>query len=228
MKKIIADPRLLGAWAGMVGPALFVAVFILEGFLRPDYNPVNTFISALSLGPRGRIQILNFLVVGVSILLFARGVAAEFPTGKASKAGPILLALIGIGLFFSGPFVMDPMYTPAEQMTWHGIVHGLLGAMVFALGPITCLVFFRRFRSDPNWQPLQWWTLAAAIVLIISIIFLRIASPPAPATNALVPWAGLVQRVLVGTLMLWIFTFALRLYHLCNISRESTLLTTHT
>lgn len=148
------------------------------------------------------------------LLLFARGVRAEFPGGKASKAGPILLALVAIGLFFSGPFVMDPMYTPADQMTWHGIVHGLLGAMVFTLGPITCLVFWRRFRSDLEWQPLQWWTLAAAIILIAAIVLVRIASPPPPASNALVPWAGLIQRVLVGTLMLWVFSFAFRLYKL--------------
>lgn len=214
MKKILSDPRVLGAWAGMIGPALFVLVFTGEGFLRPGYDALSTFISALSLGPRGWIQILNFLVVGVLLLLFARGVRAEFPNGKASKAGPIFLVLIGLGLLLSGPFVMDPMYTPADQMTWHGIVHGLLGAMVFTLGPITCLVFWRRFRSDPEWQPLAWWTLAAAVILIVAIVFLRVASPPPPASNALVPWAGLVQRVLVVTLMLWVFSFAFRLYRL--------------
>lgn len=218
MKKILSGPRLLGAWAGMIGSALFVIVFTVEGFLRPGYDPLSTFISALSLGPRGWVQIFNFLVVGVSILLFARGVRAEFPAGKASKAGPVLLALIGIGLLLSGPFVMDPMYTPADQMTWHGIVHGLLGAMVFALAPITCIVFWRRFRSDPEWQPLQWWTLAAAVILIAAIVLLRFASPPPPSTNALVPWAGLVQRVLVVTLMLWVFTFA---YHLFRLSTRA-------
>ena len=45
------DRRTLGGWAGMVGSALFVAVFSLEGLLRPGYDPRSTFISELSIGP---------------------------------------------------------------------------------------------------------------------------------------------------------------------------------
>jgi hypothetical protein len=218
VNKLLADPRLLGAWAGMIGPALFVAVFSLEGMLRPGYDPLSTFISALALGSRGWIQILNFVVSGMLLLVFARGVRAEFPTGKASRAGPILLAISGICFIASGPLVMDPMYTPADQMTWHGIAHGIFGAIAFALAPITCLVFLRRFRIEPEWQPLRWWTLAAALILILSIVLLEIASPAPPATNALVPWAGLVQRTLVVTYLLWVFTFAFRLYRLSTVT----------
>src|SRR6266498_1048155 len=98
----------LSSWAGMVGPAFFVFIFTIEGWLRPSYNPFEMYVSELSLGPRGWVQMANFIVLGILLFMFSRGVAAEFPKGKASKAGPILLAIIAISFFLSGPLVTDP------------------------------------------------------------------------------------------------------------------------
>src|SRR5690242_18835283 len=95
----------IAGWAGMIGSALFVTVFTVEGWLRPGYDWRSTFISELSIGPRGWIQIANFIVLGILFFVFTRGVAAEFREGKASKAGPILLAIIGFSFLVSGPFV---------------------------------------------------------------------------------------------------------------------------
>ncbi len=81
-------------WAGMIGPAFFVTVFTVEGWLRPGYEPLKTYVSALSLGPRGWIQIANFILFGGLLFLFTRGVAAEFPKGKASRSGLTLLTII--------------------------------------------------------------------------------------------------------------------------------------
>jgi len=58
------------------------------------------YVSELSLGPRGWIQIVNFVVFGLLFLFFARGVAAEFRQGKASKAGLYFsLLLDSVSLF---------------------------------------------------------------------------------------------------------------------------------
>ena len=84
------------AWAGMLAPILFVSGFTIAGWLRQGYNPLSTYVSELSLGPRGWIQIANFIILGLLMLVFSRGVAAEFQTGKASKSGPALLAIIAI------------------------------------------------------------------------------------------------------------------------------------
>ena len=59
------DRRQLATWAGMVGPTLFVAIFMLEGWLRPGYNSRGMYVSELALGPRGWIQGVNFVVFGV-------------------------------------------------------------------------------------------------------------------------------------------------------------------
>ena len=61
----------------MIAPVLFVAVFTIEGSLRVGYDPISSYVSELSLGPRGWIQIANFVVFGALVLVFASGVAAS-------------------------------------------------------------------------------------------------------------------------------------------------------
>src|SRR5690242_11525312 len=120
--------------AGMLAPVLFVVVFSVEGWLRPGYNPMSMFVSELSLGSRGWIQIANFLATGSLLLWFGRGLALAFREGKSSKAGPVLVQIIGLSLAASGPFVTDPS-TIFSQQSPPGIAHGILGAIVFTLAP---------------------------------------------------------------------------------------------
>jgi hypothetical protein len=201
--------RRLAAWAGMIGPTLFVAVFTLEGCFRSGYAPASMFVSELSLGPRGWIQIANFVVLGLLLLLFTRGVAAKLQDGKASKAGPLLLAIIGVSFLVSGPFVMDASTTPANQISWHGTLHQLFGALVFLLSPISCFVFLRRFRVDPTWRSLQWWTFAAGTIIAAAVVLQAVGPARPPLTpNVFNGWVGLVQRVALVTYLLWLFSFA--------------------
>lgn len=210
MSKII-DRRVLAGWAGMIGSALFVAVFTVEDWLRPGYHWRSTFISELSIGPRGWIQIINFIVLGTLFLVFTWGVAAEFREGKASKAGPILLAIIGFSFLVSGPLVTDLAGTPRDQMSLHGILHGIFGALVFSLSPISCFVFWRRFREEPNWKHLQGWTLTAGIITTAAVVLLSAATKTTVIPNALTPWNGLIQRLVIIPYLIWIFTFAFTL-----------------
>ena len=208
MSKTTMERRELAGWAGMIGSALFVTVFTLEGWLRPGYDERSTFISELSIGPRGWIQIVNFIILGGLFLVFTRGVAAEFREGKASKAGPVLLAIIGFSFLVSGPLVTDLAATPRDQMSLHGILHGIFGALVFSLSPISCFVFWRRFRQDPKWQPLQWWTLAAGIITTAAVILLSASTKSPVIPNAFPPWNGLIQRMVIIPYLIWIFIFA--------------------
>jgi Protein of unknown function (DUF998) len=174
------------------------------------------YVSALSLGPRGWIQIVNFVVFGLLLLAFTRGVAAEFQSGKASRAGPILLTIIAISYLVSGPFVMDPTSTPPTQMTLHGTLHGIFGGIVFSLMPVSCFVFLRRFREDPKWQFLQWWTLALGAIIVAAVVLLTVATKLPDSQNVFNEWLGLIQRTAIVPFMIWLFTFALGLRRVMN------------
>lgn len=212
MNKLTMGQRRLAAWAGIIGPALFVAIFTIEGWLRLGYEPLSTYISALSLGSRGWIQMVNFVVLGVLLLLFTRGVAAEFQTGKASRWGLILLTILAILFMVSGPFVMDPTGTPLNQTTVHGTIHGLAGGIIFILMPISCFVFLRRFRVDLNWRSIQWWTLILGIIVSAAVVLLTISSKLPDVQNVFKDWLGLIQRFIIVPFMLWVFIFAVGLH----------------
>ena len=208
MNNSAADRRQIAGWAGMLGSALFVVVFTLEGWLRPGYDARGTFISELSGGPRGWVQIVNFMMLGTLFLVFTWGVAADFREGTASKAGPILLAIIGFSFLVSGPLVTDLAATPRDQMSLHGILHGIFGALVFSLSPVSCFVFWRRFREDSLWQHLQGWTLAAGIITTVAVVLLSAATKTRVIPNAFTPWNGLIQRMVIIPYLTWIILFA--------------------
>jgi hypothetical protein len=199
-------------WAGILGPVFFVMVFTVEGWLRGGYDPARMFVSELSLGPRGWIQIMNFVIFGTLLLLFTRRVAAQFHVGKAARFGPILLRIVGICFFVSGPFVMDPAGTPPDQMSWRGLLHGIFGGIVFSLMPVICFVFLRRFREDPKWRSLQGWTLVAGTIIAAAVLLLTVATKFPATQHIFINWVGLIQRTAIVPFMAWLFTFALKLH----------------
>jgi hypothetical protein len=208
MRTATTTRRRLSAWAGTIAPLLFVGTFTVEGFLRSGYDPVRMYISALSLGPRGWIQVANFIVFGLLLFVFTRGLAGELQVGKGSKAGLILLTVLSVLFLISGPLVMDPTGTEA---TIHGTIHGLAGGIVFLLMPITCFVYLRRFLADPNWQSLRRWTLVLGTIEAVGVLAFTIVAKLPQQANPLANWLGLLQRIALVPFMLWLFAFGLQL-----------------
>src|SRR5262249_30439585 len=158
------DRRTIGAIAGIAGPLLFVAVFTIEGWLRPDYDARRMYLSELALGPRGLVQIATLVTAGVLTILFARGVATEFP---AARGGVRAVYLVGIGFVGGGGFVMDPLTTSFGERHWHGILHGVFGVLIIYGVSIAPLRFPREFRRGPPRPPFGPWGIAAAAATIL-------------------------------------------------------------
>jgi len=200
------------AIVGVIAPVLFVGAFTIEGWLRPGYSFIKMYVSALSLGPQGLVQVINFLVFGILFFFFARVVATEYKNRKVSQAGPILISIFAICLFLSGPFVMDPMATPRAQASVHGTIHGILGGIAFLIMPISCFVFLRRFRQDSSWKLFAPWTLLMAVLLSATLALFIFATKFTIGQNIFGDWLGLLQRMVLVPYMLWLSTFALAFY----------------
>lgn len=209
----------LAATCGMVAPALFVLVFTVEGRLRAGYDPRSMYISALSLGPRGWIQMANFIVLGLLLFLFTRSLADEFKGIKSAHSG-IILMTITAGLFLiSGPFVMDPTGTPTSQSTVHGLIHGIAGGIVFLLMAIIPYTFLYTFKNDPRWRSMYGWTLASAIFLTVTCIFFTVTSKSPALQVTFDGWFGLIQRIALVPFMIWVFFIAWKMLRNLNTSK---------
>ena len=156
-------------YAGVVGPLLFIAVFLVEGFTRPGYSQWRHYVSQLATGPGGWVQVVNFLACGTLVLAFAVGLHVA----TRSVAAPILLAIFGTALLVAGAFSTDPAlgYPPGAPIvhTAHGLIHGFAGLVAFSTLPATTFVmaaWFARRRSR-RWF---WYSLGVGVLMIITFI----------------------------------------------------------
>src|SRR5688572_21747687 len=199
----------VGSLAGIVGPVLFAAVFWIEGALRPGYDWRSMFVSELALGPRGFIQIANFLVFGTAVILFASALRIDLRSRGLSGAAGICFIIVGAAIFLAGPFVMDPVTVPRSEMTFSGRGHAVSGATVFLGWPVFLWVFANTARKDAFWRRHLPATVAAALVTsallaVMSTLRMRPGEP-------IHPLSGLVQRAHILTWCLWTIATSLRL-----------------
>ena len=205
---------------GVIGPLLFVVVFLIEGATRPGYSAWRTDVSYLALSNQGWEQIANFLICGALCIAFAVGLRRMWRTGRGSVWGPLLIGLFGLGLLLAGVFVIDPgegyppgAPTSGSLQTWHGWIHGINGLLLFnVVLPAACFVLSRRFAANPQsrrWARYSWMT--GALILVLSI----------PISTFILPFTvyaglpvgdGFVQRIEIILGWVWMALTALRLW----------------
>jgi hypothetical membrane protein len=200
--------------AGLVGPLLFIVVFLVEGITRPGYSAWRHYVSQLATGNWGWVQVVNFVVCGALVIGCAFGLRQTLRPGRASLAAPILMGLFGSALIVAGVFSTDPaLGYPVGALpihTTHGMVHGLAGLAAFSLLPATALVMAWRFSADSATR--RWAMYSAAIGLLIIGCFIAstafsVLDERGVLTNA--P-TGFVQRVAIIGGWTWIAMVALR------------------
>ena len=194
---------------GIIAPIIFVIAFTIAGFYRENYSSISNFISELSIGDNGWIQISNFMVFGALSFIFSVNVLKEFRKRGIPKTGPVILMFISISYFFSGPFVTDPGTIFTHQKSFHGIIHGVFGAFVFTLMPITCWVFLKQFKQQKDYRVLIFPTYIFAIIISIAVLFFSLITKVPTFNKAFEPIFGLVQRLVLVPFMCWLSYFAL-------------------
>src|SRR5216684_2498516 len=199
--------------AGVVGPLLFIVVFLLEGASRPGYSAWRHYVSQLATGDFGWMQVINFLICGTLVLAFAIALRQEIRGTRGSIVGPLLLGLFAIALLVAGLFVTDPaLGYPVGQPqvhTIHGMIHGLAGLAAFSLLALTAFVMAWHFAAT---RERRWAIYSAGVGLLIIAFF--IASTTVSVMDAAGAWqnapTGFFQRIAIIGGWTWIAMVALR------------------
>ena len=156
----------------MVGPAFFVVSFLVQGALRPAYDPLRHPVSSLSLGGGAAwVQSATFLITGLLVVAFAVGLSRA----GCGRWTPILIGLVGLGLMGAGVFTSDPIngYPPGTPIpaprTTSGILHDQFSTPVFTALPAACLVMARRFgrQGSRGWRA---YSIATAVTSWICFV----------------------------------------------------------
>jgi hypothetical membrane protein len=188
------DRRLaMFAWAGIIGPVLFTAVFLAqERFRSAEYDPIAEPVSALEAGPYGWIQQINFVVFGLLTILFAAGLHRGLRPTRAGIAGPVLMTVSGVGLLLAAAF---PLREDAAGVTYDPGGHIVAGVMFFMTSSVGLVVLSRRIAKDRRWSSLATYTLAAGVIALAFLLAGGVFVMPDDAP--LHQWVGLVQRATV-------------------------------
>jgi hypothetical protein len=202
---------------GVIGPALFVVVALIEGATRPGYSAWRNYVSSLSLSDKGWEQIANFIVCGLLVFGFSFALRRALGSGKGATAGAVLLGAFGLGLVVAGIFVTDGSlgYPPGAPMggpqTWHGTIHGLAGLFDFTSLAVVAFLLARRFAGDPAWRGWTAYSIATGVSLLV--LFVVFTATSVLDETGVLPNGptGLLQRVAIVLGWGWIALLALRL-----------------
>jgi hypothetical membrane protein len=162
-----------GALAGIAGPLIFAAVVVIltvaeYDFLRGlGWDPIRRnevyWPSSTALGPYGWLQVANFVIFGLLMLIFAGGLWRAAKARGWSRMGPALIFVAGVALLILGFFKTD---RPGAEISFSGTMHGV-GFMLLLLSmTLACFAFAWTWRRDPYWRGLRWYSLASGVLLI--------------------------------------------------------------
>ena len=182
-------PPRLRLWLtyGTAGTLLFPIIYLIEGATRPGYDPLRQTISALSLGPGGWIQQLNFALCGVSVLWMAFVWRKVLAGGVCATWYPIIRGVEGVGLIAIAVFTRDPLHT--------AFMIAIVDAMSLSL-----FVIARRFWGDPNWRGWVAFSVACGLWPMLLMPLFGVALNP---HSALAAYAGLIERLATNADTIW-------------------------
>lgn len=210
---LISVPRTLLLWltVGVAGAVLFTAVYLIEGVTRPGYSAWQQAISALSLGPGGWVQQINFVVYGVCSLCMAVAWRKVLKGSTGAVAYPIIRGIEGLAIILVGFFSQDPAlgYPPGtthlSTLTLHGEIH-IIGAFVIVGAMV--LGFFvmawRFVRDLHGWG----WAVYSVLSALLTLFFMALFGMAQQSGGA----AGLFERLATSTETIWGVLLLIRLW----------------
>jgi hypothetical protein len=202
---------------GIVGPVLFVVTFLILGATRPNYDPVYTFVSQLSLDGGGQWQVANFLASGLLIVVAAVGLALTPAAVGMARWGWFGVALVGLGFVLLGVFSDDPWLSyPPGAPAGIGMPRSGTGwgHLLSAFGTFVALEAgawsFVRGLGAAGMTRARAACLGLALAFpIFYAVALVSGVASADPTNPLGGYAGLFQRLSLAAAVTWVAWLAI-------------------
>lgn len=198
------------ALSGIVGPAIYVLVVIVLGFLHPNYDHIADYMSELGAvgAPYGaEMNVLGFGVLGVLTIAFAIGIQKGINRGGL-VLGALMIALGGVALIVTGIFHCEP---GCVDTTSTSELHSFASftTVLLALAPLALAPYVRR---DARWQSYQGYLwISGFSAVILALVYFGMLADVGP-----VSLVGAVQRLLTAVTLGWMVVMALRLLRLAR------------
>jgi hypothetical protein len=208
-RRVAVITRNMAVWlltGGVIGPILFVVVFLVMGWTRPGYDPMSMYLSYLSRGDGGWLAIATTVVTSLLTAGGAVGLRWVMRPGPGSRWGPILIGITGVGLVLAGILLVEPGrgYPPGTPLgdpkhpSLIGALHDWAAGVAMCSLIAAMLVMARRFAMEGGGSRWAAYSLLSAVATVIFLVasFFPTAVVGMMERIALVVAAGWVVRVM--------------------------------
>lgn len=204
----------IGALSGAISALIYIVHVIMGGILWDGYSHVRQTISELTGNGAPDAEMLRIFTIGYGILAVIFSVIVyvlfrKHQVNRIAQFGAILLlvmhtaSLVGYGLF--------PLEQGGEVLTFGNFMHLAITAIVVITTVGALFAIGYGLWLTKNFRAIGLFTLSCAIVIVLA----GVATPI--VLNNEMPYAGLVERLIIFTLQLWTFVLSLYLYRLPKI-----------
>jgi hypothetical protein len=194
-----------------VGPRMAASVAIAAYWLlslaavvaNSQWNPLTRQLSEYALGYHGWLQDAAFFAAAVAYGCLVVAVRDRV-RGLAGRIGLGVLAVCAVGSVGVGVFVTDPMTTPPDSLSTHGVLHVIFGASALVLLPVAALLITRSVaRCHPAGSRDRAVLRAVALLPLAGLLLIWV-----PEVAGLIPTGGWPDRVLFLTYTVWVVALA--------------------
>ncbi len=192
------------ATIGLVALVAWTFAWTATSALAVDYNPNDQYISELfETGASTRPHMTVFIALhGLGVLALAASLLGRVARLVGSRVVPLLIAAAGVGTLGAASFPCDPGCTIPPDASWHGSLHWLFSFVFFSALAIAALITAYSLRDEPVTSGFR---LLSAIVGLTSIplgvVLLALNGDPG---------TGVVQRLNLAVLTVWLIVLASR------------------
>jgi hypothetical protein len=193
-------------WSGLLGVLLFVGAALLGALQIEDYNPISQYISeTYATGtPYGeKLRYFGYLPSGLLLTAFAFLARNHFPKNSFVKLG-----FWGLAVFYGMATVLVALF-PCDagcnkafiDPSISQIIHNLIGFLTYAFVPLSIILIGIGLRQHKVYAAFTNLTVGCGLfsMLFVGLLF----------ADPLSDFAGLYQRIIEGTFMLWIVVCSL-------------------
>ncbi|HTX68289.1 MAG TPA: DUF998 domain-containing protein [Thermoleophilia bacterium] len=184
---------LCGALA-VLGVLYFFAAVSVGESLQPMYDPVTRTISELAVGRYGWLQVSAFVALGLSLWALPAGMWRRVRATVSSRLGLVLLVVCGASSFVAAAFPTD--LRGAVVATVSGDVHEVAASVGYACLISAMLLFSWHFRRDHSWRHFHPVSTALTVTGLAVLIAMAVTGESVVA--------GLLQRTMAATLLVWV------------------------
>ncbi len=196
----------LFALSGILAPVIYVLALVIGNILDPTYSQIGRTVSELIQRGAPNRDLLNALFVVYNLLIIPFAVGLYMSLKKGWTSGIVLASLVIIGLLGVAWTLFFPLDEGGQSVSLTGMLHLIVGGLVVPFTFAFQLAFWRNATKDERWKKYGTFSL---VIFVITLVFGLI-------TVAFVnsDFRGLIERITIGSTLLWIEVLALRLYSL--------------